>query len=188
MLVALCEPEDKVDHHRRQDGRTQNRGPVRVKVNVAALALADLERTDDKDDARALELLLAQLDVALALLPRLAGCAGRRPRCRRCPPRVSGRDEPAGLVHHGAGSFDGKVVSGRLADVNVHLRQPERNQVDAVGQQGGTSVDELGELGHGLYEMARDQIADPLRRLLAQLRLQLDLKDAVGEALDVLGG
>ena len=49
-------------------------------------------------------------------------------------------------------------------------------------------MDELAELGHGLDEVAADELAHPLGRLLAHLRLELDLEDAVREQLLVLVG
>ena len=40
-------------------------------------------------------------------------------------------------------------------------------------------MDEFAELGHSLNEMRVDVLKDPLRRLLAKLRLQLDFKNTI---------
>lgn len=76
----------------------------------------------------------------------------------------------------------------RLADVDIHLGQPEGDQVDHVRQQGGSTVNELGELGNSLDQVRGNKLSDPLWGLLAQLGLQLDLKHSVREAFHVLLG
>ncbi len=91
-------------------------------------------------------------------------------------------------MKHRAGTLDGKVVGRRLANVGVHLRKPEGNQVDAVRDQSGATMNELGELGHSFDEVRRDKVTNPLRWFLTQLSLQLNLEDTVREALDVLSG
>jgi hypothetical protein len=83
-------------------------------------------------------------------------------------------------VHLGAGR-DG------LADVLVHLGQPEGDEVDPLRQERGAAVDEFRELGHGLDEMRVDQVPDPLRRLLPDLGGELDLEDAIWEQLPLRG-
>lgn len=47
-------------------------------------------------------------------------------------------------------------------------------------------MDELGELGNGFDEMRRDELLDPLGRLLAHLSLQLDLENTIREELLVV--
>ena len=42
-------------------------------------------------------------------------------------------------------------------------------------------MNELGEFRHGFDEMTRDELSDPLRRLLTHLSLQLDLQYSVRE-------
>lgn len=67
------------------------------------------------------------------------------------------------------------------------LRQPEWHQVNSVGDESSTPVDEFTELRHGLHQMALHEVGDPFVRLLTELRLQLDLEHAVLENLLVLG-
>jgi hypothetical protein len=67
------------------------------------------------------------------------------------------------------------------------LGEPERDEVDAFGEQRRAAVDEFAKLGHGLDEMRVDKLKDPLRRLLPKLRLQFDLQYAVPGTLIVSG-
>lgn len=84
--------------------------------------------------------------------------------------------------------LDAESTSGRFPNVHVHLRHPEGNEVDGVGEQRGGSMDEFAVLRHGLHQMAACQVPDPLGWLLARLCLQLDLEHRVGKPLDILGG
>lgn len=86
------------------------------------------------------------------------------------------------------GAVDAEIVRMRLADIDVHLGHPEGQQVDAIREQARAAVDELGKLGHGLDQVRGDELAHPLRRLLAHLRLQLHFEDSVGETDDIFGG
>ncbi|KAH0250480.1 SPX-domain-containing protein, partial [Aureobasidium melanogenum] len=84
-----------------------------------------------------------------------------------------------------ARTFNTETMRDRLADVDIHLRHPEGQQIDTRRVEFCGTVNELGELGHGFHQVRCDKLTNPLRRLLAGLCLQLDLKNSVGEALDI---
>ena len=85
-------------------------------------------------------------------------------------------------------TFDTKAVGDRLADVNIHLWHPEWQQVDAIGEHGRATVDEFGELGHSLDQVRGSELANPGGRILTSGSLELDLKHAVREVLNVTLG
>ena len=50
-------------------------------------------------------------------------------------------------------SLDTELMAHRFTNVDMHLRVPVRNQVDPRRVESGSSVNVLGELGHGFDQM-----------------------------------
>lgn len=70
-----------------------------------------------------------------------------------------------------------------LSNILVHLRQPKWHEVNSLGHQSGTTVDEFGKLWHRLDQVRVDQVSNPLRWLLANLCRELDLENTIREQL-----
>lgn len=83
--------------------------------------------------------------------------------------------------------LDAKWARGRFPDVDIHLRHPEWQEINFIGEEGGGAVDELAELGNGFHEVTGSEISDPLGRFLASLGLEFHLQDRIGESLHILG-
>ena len=62
------------------------------------------------------------------------------------------------------------------------MGEPEWHEIHTVREESCTTMDEFAELGHSLNEMGVDEVSDPLWRLLAVLRLQLDFKYTIPTA------
>lgn len=76
-------------------------------------------------------------------------------------------------------------MSGRLLDVDAHLWQPIWPELN-LWEKDRRAVDKLRELGHSFNKMASNKLSDPVRWLLSDVGLKLNLQDCVREPDDIV--